>query len=146
MTFHQNCLTFLLPKIDDLCVGPKMANYSNGHSSEMGPYPPPQKIAPQLYMLLHIYANLWLKIPKFGGQKNLTTFWHLKNPKKLALFGPANDQSVTYSKIQTKVCRVSKGTPMDWSLIKSVNAEYPLSCHKCVEKQDILCSMPHWTP
>ena len=30
---------------------------------------------------------------------------------------------------------------MDWFLIKSVNAKYPLSCHKCVEKQTfcILC-------
>ena len=93
-------------------------------------------------MLLHICANLWLKIPKFGGgQKNLTTFWHLKNPKKLALFGPANGQSVTYSKIQTKMCRVPWGPPMDRFLMKSVNAEYPLSCRKGVKKQTfcILC-------
>ena len=77
----------------------------------------------------------------WGGQKNLTTFWHLKNPKKSALFCPGNGQSVTYSKIQTKVCRVPWGPPIDWFLIKSVNAEYPLSCHKCVEKRTfcILC-------
>ena len=84
-------------------------------------------------MLLHICANLWVKIPKFGGQKNLTTFWQLKNPKKSALFGPANGQSLTYSKSQTRVCRLPWSPPMDWFLIKSVNAEYPLSCRKCVE-------------
>ena len=54
--------------------------------------------------------------------------------RKLAPFGPANGQSVTYSKIQTKVCRTPYSTPMDRFLIKSVNPEYPLSCHKCVEK------------
>ena len=86
-------------------------------------------------MLLHICANLWLKILKFGGSKNLTTSWHLKNPKKSALFSSANSQSVTYSKIQTRMSRVPWGPPMDWFLMKSVNAEYPLSCWKCVEKR-----------
>ena len=81
------------------------------------------------------------KFQNLGGQKNLTTFWHLKNPKKSALFGSANGQSVTYSKIQTRVSRVPWGPPIDWFLMKSVNAEYPLSCLKCVEKQTfcILC-------
>ena len=87
-------------------------------------------------MLLHIYANLWLKIPKFGGVKKIWQLFDIsKILKKSALFGPANSQLVTYSKIQTKVCRVTWGTPMDWFLIKSVNAEYPLSCRKYVEKQ-----------
>ena len=32
-----------------------------------------------VFILLHLYANLWLKIPKFGGgQKKSATFWHLK--------------------------------------------------------------------
>ena len=92
-------------------------------------------------MLLDICANLCLKIPKFGGSKKFDNFLTSQNPKKLALFGPANGQSVTYSKIQTKVCRVPWDPPMNWFLIKSVNAEYPLSCHKCVEKWTfcILC-------
>ena len=55
--------------------------------------------------------------------------------QKSALFGLANGQSVTYLKIQTKVFRVPSGTPMDWFLMKSVNAKYPLSCRKCVKKQ-----------
>ena len=58
----------------------------------------------------------------------------LKPSKKLTLNGPRNGQSVTYSKMQTKVCRGPWGAPMDWCLMKSVNAEYPLSCRKCVEK------------
>ena len=92
-------------------------------------------------MLLHNCANLWPKFRNLGGQKNSTTFWHLRNPKKSALFGPGNGQLVTYSKIQTKVCRVPWGPPIDWFLIKSVNAKYPLSCHKCVEKRTfcVLC-------
>ena len=90
------------------------------------------------YTSVPIYGS---KFWNLGGQKNSTTFWHLENPQKSALFSPGNSQSVTYSKIQTKVCRVPWGPPMDWFLIKSVNAEYPLSCRKCVEKQTfcILC-------
>ena len=97
-------------------------------------------------MLLHICANLWVKILKFGGSKNFTTFWHLKNPKKSALFSPANAQLVTYSKIQTKVSRVPWGPPMDWFLIKSVNVEYPLSCCKCVEKWTFCVLCPAGSP
>ena len=63
------------------------------------------------YTSMPIYGS---KFWNLGCQKNLTTFWHLKNPKKSALFGPANSQLVTYSKIQPRVCRVPWGTPMDW--------------------------------
>ena len=117
-----------------------MANYSNNHSSEMGP-PPKKNCSVSLHVLTHLCQFMAQNFEIWGGQKNLTTFWYLKNPKKLALFNPANAQSVTYSKIQTKVCRVPWGPPMDWLLIKSVNAEYPLSCCKCVEKWTfcILC-------
>ena len=75
---------------------------------------------------------------KIWGSKKLLNFL---TSQKLAPFGPANGQSVTYSEIQTKVCRTPYSTPMDRFLIKSVNPEYPLSCHKCVEKQTfcILC-------
>ena len=37
-------------------------------------------------MLLHICANLWLKIPKFGGVKKIR---HLKNPKNFGTFRPS---------------------------------------------------------
>ena len=86
------------------------------------------------------------KFQNLGGQKNLTTFWHLRNPKKSALFGPANGKSVTYWKIKTRVCRVPLGTPMDWFLIKSVNAKYPLSCRKCVEKWTFCVLCPAGSP
>ena len=55
-----------------------------------------------VYILLHIYANLWLQILKFGGSKKIGNFL---TSQKLPLYGPANDQSVTYSKIYIKVCR-----------------------------------------
>ena len=64
----------------------------------------------------------------------------------MALFGPANGQSVTYSKIQTKVCRVSWSTPIDSFLMKSVNAEYPLSYRKCVEKLTVCFLGPAGPP
>ena len=35
---------------------------------------------------------------------------------------------------------------MDWFLIKSVNAEYPLSCRKCVEKQTFCVLCPTGPP
>ena len=44
------------------------------------------------------------------GSKKKVNFFDIS---KLAVFGPANSQSVTYPKIQTKVCRVPSGTPMD---------------------------------
>ena len=50
--------------------------------------------------------------PKFqnlGGWKK----GELLTSQKSALFGPANGQSVTYLKIQTQVCGVPSGTPMD---------------------------------
>ena len=95
------------------------------------------------YTSMPIYGS---KFWNLGGQKNWTTFWHLKNPKKSALFGPAIGQSVTYSKIQTRVCRVPWGIPMDWFLIKSVNAKYPLSCRKCVVKQTFCVLCPAGPP
>ena len=33
MTLHENCRPFI-PQTDDLCFGPPMATYSNGHSSQ----------------------------------------------------------------------------------------------------------------
>ena len=44
-------------------------NYSNGHSSDTGPRKKTPKNSVLVFILLHIYANLWLKIPKFGGVK-----------------------------------------------------------------------------
>ena len=124
-----------------------MSNYSNGHSSETEP-PPKKKFFYMLqftccYTSVPIYGS---KFWNLGGQKNLTTYWHLKIPKKSALFGSANSQSVTYSKIQTRVSRVPWGPPMDWFLIKSVNTEYPLSCCKCVEKRTFFVLCPAGPP
>ena len=79
------------------------------------------------------------QIPKFGGLKKKVNFL---TSQKSVLFGLANGQSVTYLKIQTKVFRVPSGTPMDRFLMKSVNAEYLLSCRKCVKKWT-LCT---WSP
>ena len=64
----------------------------------------PPKNGVLVFILLHIYANLWLKIPKFGGSKKIGNFL---TSQKLPLYGPANGQLVTYSKIQIKV----SGTP-----------------------------------
>ena len=55
-----------------------------------------------VFILLHIYANLWLKILKFGGSKKIGNFL---TSQKLPLYGPANSQLVTYSKIRIKVSR-----------------------------------------
>ena len=55
------------------------ANYSNGHSLDTRPKKNKTKNIVLVYILLHIYANLWLQIPKFEGSKKLATFWHLKN-------------------------------------------------------------------
>ena len=77
----------------------------------------------------------------WGGRKNFWTF-----SQKSALFGPANNQSVTYLKIPTKVFRVPSSTPMDWFLMKSVNAKYPLSCHKCVKKWTLCTQSPARPP
>ena len=54
-------------------------NYSNGHSSDTRPKKNKTKNGILVYILLHIYANLWLQIPKFGGSKKSATFWYLKN-------------------------------------------------------------------
>ena len=123
-----------------------MANYSNSHSTETRP---PQKKKKFFHKFTCCYTSVPIYGSKFrnlGGQKNSTTFWHLTNSKKLALFGPANNQLVTYSKIQTEVCRVPWGPPMDWFLIKSVNAEYPLSCCKCVQKRTFCVLCPTGAP
>ena len=69
----------------------------------------------------------------------MDNFWQ---NQKSALFSLVNSQLVTYPKIQTKVCRVPSGTPMDWFLMKSVNAEYPLSYCKCVKNPENILK-PH---
>ena len=133
MTLHENCRPFI-PQTDDLCFSPPTAAYSNGHSSENGQHG---------IFLNFRKSKLDTLAPscKFLGQnsaypalQNFNTFSMSKNLKKLTLNGLRNGQSVTYSKMQTKVCRRPWGAPMDWCLMKSVNAEYPLSCRKCVEK------------
>ena len=111
-----------------ICFGLKKVNYLNGHNSDSSQH----RIFCQIYW--HLHANLWVKIPNIHCSRILGLFWYVRNSQKLALKAPQNSQSVTYSKIQTKVCRVPQYTPMDWLLIESINAEYPLRCHKCVKK------------
>ena len=50
------------------------ANYSNGHSSDTGWKNKHTKNVNLVYILLHISANLWLEIPKFGGSKKMSNF------------------------------------------------------------------------
>ena len=127
--------------MDDLWVSPKMANYSNSHSSETRLPKKKKKCSVTLHVVTHLCqfmaqnSEIWV-IKKIWQLSDIS-----KIPKKSALFGPANGQLVTYSKIQTKVCREPWATPMDWFLMKSMNAEYPLSCCKCVGKWTfcILC-------
>ena len=45
------------------------ANYSNGHSLDTRPPKNKTKNGILVFILLHIYVNLWLKIPKFYGVK-----------------------------------------------------------------------------
>ena len=96
---------------------------------------PPQK--KNCSVSLHVVTNLCQFMAQnseiWGVKKNGQLFDISKILKNWHFSAPANAQSVTYLKIQTKVCRVPWGPPMDWLLIKSVDAEYPLSCHKCVE-------------
>ena len=103
--------------------------------------PPKKNSSISLHVVTHL-CQFMAQNSEISGVKKIWQLFDIsKILKNSALFGPANGQSVTYSKIQTKVCRVPWGPPMDWFLIKSVNAEYPLSCRKCVEKQTfcILC-------
>ena len=95
MTLHENCWPFM-PQMDDLCFGPPMATYSNGHSSENGQH--------------GIFSNFrWTESDrlapscKFLGQNS--EYPALQNFKKSTLNDLRNGQSVTYSKMQTKVCR-----------------------------------------
>ena len=78
----------------------------------------------------------------WGVKKKGELFWHLKN-RQFSDQQMANRWLTRKSKPQ--VCRVPSGTPMDWSLMKSANAEYPLSCRKCVEKWTI-CTRIDATP
>ena len=48
-----------------------MANFSNGHSSNTRPVKNFKKNITWDYMWLHICANLWVKIPTFGGVKKI---------------------------------------------------------------------------
>ena len=54
MTLHQNCRPFMA-QIDNSSVNPKMANFSNGHSSDTGPV---KKTKKTRYSRLHIVTYL----------------------------------------------------------------------------------------
>ena len=64
-------------------------NYSNGHCSNIRPQKNKTKNGVLVFILLHICANLWLKIVKFGGVKKneqlfdiskIATLWPSKRP------------------------------------------------------------------
>ena len=112
MTLHENCRPFML-QTDDLCFGPPTATYSNGHSSENGQrgiffiFVKPSQID------WDPHANFWVKIPNIQRSRISPTFRYVQKSQKSTLNGLRNGQSVTYSKIQTKVCRGPWGAPMD---------------------------------
>ena len=113
--------------------------------------PDPKKKKKNSSVSLHVVTHLCQFMAQNseilgGGQKNLTTFWHLKNPKKSALFGPGNGQSVTYSKIRTKVCRVPWGPTYRLILDQISQCRVPSKLLQMCWKTDILHSMPCWTP
>ena len=56
-----------------------MANFSNGHSSETGPIKNFKKNITRDYIWLHICANLWVKIPTFGGSKKFGKDFEKRN-------------------------------------------------------------------
>ena len=55
-----------------------MTNFSNGHSSDTGPVKK-KKYGIRDYIWLHICANLWVKIPKFGGSKKFDKDFEKRN-------------------------------------------------------------------
>ena len=86
-----------------------MANYSN--SSETGPSKKKKKNSSvSLHVVTHLCQFMAQNSEIWGESKKFDNFL---TSQKLALFGPANGQSMTYSKIQTKVSRVPWGPPMD---------------------------------
>ena len=120
-------MIYLLPK------------YSNGHISDTRCKKKKSSVNSHINTYL---CQFMAQNSEIWGVKKKVNFL---TSQKLAPFGPANGQLVTYSKIQTKVCKTPYSTPMDRFLIKSVNPEYPLSCHKCAQKHH-LSSMACGTP
>ena len=104
MTLHENCWPFM-PQTDDLCFGPqrpltRMAIAQRTVNVEFFWI----SVEPS-QIDWHLHANFWVKIPNIQHSRIWQLFDTSKNLKKSTLNGPRNGQSVTYSKIQTKVCR-----------------------------------------
>ena len=135
MTLHENCWPFM-PQMDDLCFGPPMATYSNGHSSENGQcgifsnfrWTESDRLAPSCkflgqnseYPVLQNFGNFSIH-PKISKSWHLTAHetanrWHIQKFKPRCLGHPRLH-------LWTDVKRWHQS-----------NAEYPLSCRKCVEK------------
>ena len=106
------------------------------------PDPPPKKISIWVYIWLHIYANLWVKILKFGGVKKMDNFLTSLKSSKSGTFWPSKWPISDLFKNPNWICKVPFGTPMDWSLMKSVNAEYPLNCCKYGPAHSKPCQTP----
>ena len=68
MTLHQNCRPFMA-QINDSSVNPKMANFSNGHSSDTEPV---KKQYSRLHIVTYLCQFIGQNCEIWGGQKNST--------------------------------------------------------------------------
>ena len=68
MTLHQNCQPFMA-QIDDSSVGPKTANFSNGHSSETGPVKKTKKHYSGLHIVTHLCQFMGKNCDIWGVKK-----------------------------------------------------------------------------
>ena len=103
-------------------------NYSIGHKLET--VQPKKKVHPS-YIFLHLSANFWVKIQNTHRYRNGGTF---STSEQSALNGPANYWEVTYSKIQNRLSRAQKDTPMDRFLMQYLNNKCTLIFVKVSKK------------
>ena len=96
--YHQ----LFMPQMDDF----SFTNYSN--SPSLDTRSPPKNCSINLHIVTHLCQFL-AQNSKIWEVKKIDNFLP---SQKLALHGPANSQLVTYSKIQTKVCKTPQATPM----------------------------------
>ena len=104
-------------------------NYSIGHKSETDR--PKQKEI--VFWRIYFYTFILVLGLKFKIQmaKNLcVTFW---TSVKSTLNGPANGPEVTYSKIQNRLRRAPKNTPMARFLMQYISNKCALILHESVK-------------
>ena len=109
MTLHENCRPFIL-QTNDLCFGPPMATYSNGHCSKNGQHGIFLNFRKSKLDTLAPSCKFLGQNSEYPALQNFGNFFDMsKNLKKSTLNSLRNGQSVTYSKMQTKVCRGTLG-------------------------------------